>query len=274
MAIKVDINNLISDYQKSGGKTNFPDSLKKVLQYAQSDNNLKEVSDLAYLLATAKVESDYSLQRWESDYLCNLQGKPYKDKPCDSALNYYRSTANGKNNYYSLGTDKNGLPYFGRGLIQLTGKSNYQKYGDLIGVDLINDGDKALESKNSYLIASSYLSNKRGGIYEKNGVKRNTFDLARDNDLTLARKSVNGGSKGLSEVNTAYGFWKNLLKKNNAKYVIGTNSNKKIWLGIGLSVLTIGVTGTLIYMYLKKKNKLPNFIKNINLGVYTKLISN
>jgi predicted chitinase len=265
MAIKVDINNLISDYQKSGGKTNFPDSLKKVLQYAQSDNNLKEVSDLAYLLATAKVESDYSLQRWESDYLCNLQGKPYKDKPCDSALNYYRSTANGKNNYYSLGTDKNGLPYFGRGLIQLTGKSNYQKYGDLIGVDLINDGDKALESKNSYLIASSYLSNKRGGIYEKNGVKRNTFDLARDNDLTLARKSVNGGSKGLSEVNTAYGFWKNLLKKNNAKYVIGTNSNKKIWLGIGLSVLTIGVTGTLIYMYLKKKNKLPNFIKNINL---------
>ena len=70
-------------------------------------------------------------------------------------------------------------------------------------------------------------------------------------------------------MNTAYGFWKNLLKKNNAKVVNGSDaeskSNKRIWLGVGLSILTIGVTGTLIYMYLKKNNKLPNFIKNIKL---------
>jgi predicted chitinase len=157
------------------------------------------------------------------------------------------------------------LPYFGRGLIQLTGKSNYQKYGDLIGVDLVNDGDKAFEPKNSYLIASSYLSQKRGGIYEKDGVKRNTFDLAKDNDLTLARKSVNGGSKGLSEVNTAYGFWKNLLNKNKAKVVSGSSNKKKMWLGIGVSLVTVGITATLIYLYLKKTNKLPNFMKNVKL---------
>jgi hypothetical protein len=184
-------------------------------------------------------------------------------------LNYYRSTKGGKKNYYTLGTDKNGLPYFGRGLIQLTSKSNYEKYGDLIGVDLVNDGDKALEPKNSYKIATTFLSNKRGGIYAKNGVNRSTFDLARDNDLTLARKSVNGGTKDLDRVNTAYKFWKDLLKKNNAKVVSGSESvgrNKtKLWLGIGLSVITIGVTGTLIYLYLKKNNKLPNFMKNIKL---------
>jgi predicted chitinase len=269
MAIKVDIDKLISDYKKGGHKTNFPDSLKKVLQYAQTDKNLNDISDLAYLLATAKIESDYSLQRWESDYVCGLQGKPYKDKPCDSALKYYLSKANGKNNYYTLCTDKNGLPYFGRGLIQLTGKSNYEKYGELIGVDLINDGDKALEPKNSFKIATTYLSNKRGGIYAKNGVNRSTFDLAKDNDLTLARKSVNGGTKDLDKVNTAYGFWKNILKKNDAKVVSGSDtggkSNTRLWLGIGLSVLTIGVTGTLIYLYLKKNNKLPNFMKNIKL---------
>ena len=269
MAIKVDIDKLIAEYKKGGHKTNFPDSLKQVLQYARTDKNLTDVSDLAYLLATAKLESDYSLQRWEADFSCGLQGKPYKDKPCDSALNYYRSTKDGKLNYYTLGTDKNGLPYFGRGLIQLTGKSNYEKYGDLIGVDLVNDGDKALEPKNSYLIASAFLSNKRGGVYAKDGVKRNTFDLARDNDLTLARKSVNGGTKKLSEINTAYGFWKNILKNNDAKVVSGSDtgskSNTRLWLGIGLSVITIGVTGTLIYMYLKKNNKLPNFIKNIKL---------
>ena len=182
MAIKVDIDKLLKDYKDSGKSTNFIESLRNVLEFAKNDKNLTDVSDLAYLLATAKVESDYSLQRWESDYVCGLQGKPYKDKPCQSALNYYRSTKDGKKNYYTLGTDKNELPYFGRGLIQLTGKANYEKYGDLIGVDLVSDGDKALEPKNSYLIASSFLSNKRGGTYEKDGVKRNTFDLARDNN--------------------------------------------------------------------------------------------
>jgi putative chitinase len=270
MAIKVDIDKLYSDYKSQGKKTDFPDSLKQVLEYARTDKNLNDISDLAYLLATAKIESDYSLQRWEADYACNLIGKPYKEKPCESALNYYRSTKGGKKNYYTLGVDKNGLPYFGRGLIQLTGKDNYKKYGDLIGVDLVNDGDKALDPKNSYKIASTYLSQKRGGIYAKNDVKRSTFDMAIDGDLTLARKSVNGGTKKLDEVNTAYNFWKNILKKNGAKVVSGSdvssNSKTKLWLGIGLSVLTIGVTGTLIYMYLKKKNKLPNFIKNIKLN--------
>ena len=128
-----------------------------------------------------------------------------------------------------------------------------------------------LEPKNSFKIATTYLSNKRGGAYEKNGAKRSTFDLAKDNDLTLARKSVNGGTKDLDKINTAFAFWKNILKKNNAKVVSGSESdsdnksNKKLWLGIGLSVITIGVTGTLIYLYLKKSNKLPNFIKNIKI---------
>jgi len=258
MAIKVDIDKLISDFNKYGTKTDFPDSLRKVLEYARNDKNLNDISDLAYLLATAKIESDYSLQRWESDFVCGLKGKPYKDKPCDSALDYYRSTAGGKKNYYTLGIDANGLPYFGRGLIQLTGKSNYQKYGNLIGVDLVADGNKALLPKNSYLIASTYLSQKRGGIYEKNGVKRSTFDLAKDNELTLARKSVNGGTKDLDKVNTAYVFWKNILAKNNAKVVSGSDNerknNKRLFLGISLLVVTLGVTGTLIYLYLKKKN--------------------
>jgi putative chitinase len=268
MAIKVNIDNLIADFKKKGGKTDFLNSLKNVLKYARTDKNLNDVSDLAYLLATASEESNYSLQRWESDYLCNLYGKPYKNKPCQRALNYYQST-DGKLNYYTLGLDKNGLPYFGRGLIQLTGKENYKKYGDLIGVNLVDDGNKALIPINSYKIATAYLSNKRGGIYAKNGIKRSTFDMARDNNLTLARKSVNGGSKGLKKVNDAFIFWKNILKNNDAKVVsVSDNdlkSKKRLWLGIGLSVIIIGVTGTLIYLFLKKKDKLPNFMKNIKL---------
>lgn len=275
MAIKVDIDKLISDFNKFGTKTDFPESLRKVLEYARDDKNITDISDLAYLLATAKIESDYSLQRWESDYVCGLQGKPYKDKPCDSALNYYRSTKGGKKNYYTLGTDKNGLPYFGRGLIQLTGKANYQSYGDLIGVDLVNDGDKALEPKNSYKIATAFLSKKRGGIYAKNGVNRSTFDMARDGNLTLARKSVNGGSKGLSEVNSNFDLWKQILEKNKSTGVFDSSSDEtdadkkkrivKRVVAVGIAVAVLGISGTLTYLYLKKKGKLPNFMKKINI---------
>ena len=146
MAVKFKVNIAFNDFKALGGNTKFPDSLKQVLKYMQNDKNLSTINEVAWLLATAKVESDYSLQRWESDYLCGDAGVPYDNEPCDRAIRYYQST-NGKKNYFDLGTDSNGMAYFGRGLIQLTGKKNYETYGKEIGVDLIADGDKALVPK-------------------------------------------------------------------------------------------------------------------------------
>jgi len=275
MGVSIDIDGAISDYKRSGGSTKFENSLRKIFEYAKNDSKITSISDLAYLLATAKSESDYSLERWEADYLCGKTGVAYNQKPCEKALNYYRSTTGGKKNYYTLGTDKNGLPYFGRGLIQLTGKANYQSYGDLIGVDLVNDGDKALEPKNSYKIATEFLSKKRGGIYAKNGVNRSTFDMARDGNLTLARKSVNGGSKGLSEVNSNYDLWKQILEKNKSTGIFDSSSDKtdfdkkkrivKRVVAVGIAIAVLGISGTLTYFYLKKKGKLPNFMKKLNI---------
>ena len=275
MGVSIDIDGAISDYKRSGRSTKFENSLRKIFEYAKNDSKVTSISDLAYLLATAKSESDYSLERWEADYLCGKTGVAYNDKPCEKALNYYRSTTGGKKNYYTLGTDKNGLPYFGRGLIQLTGKANYKSYGDLIGVDLVNDGDKALEPKNSYTIATTFLNKKRGGIYAKNGVNRSTFDMARDGNLTLARKSVNGGSKGLSEVNSNYDLWKQILEKNKSTGVFDSSSDEtdsdkkkrivKRVVAVGIAVAVLGISGTLTYLYLKKKGKLPNFMKKINI---------
>ena len=198
MFVKFNIPNALSVWSANGGTTKFPDSLRDVLEYIQSDSNITNMAEAAYLLATAKGESDFSLTRWESDYVCGAVGQPYDKQPCDAALNYYRSTStssgSSKRNYFDLGVDDKGLPYFGRGLIQLTGKSNYQKYGDLIGVDLVGDGNKALEPKNSYKIASIYL-------------KLKTFQHVNAGDLTRARKSVNGGTNGLSEVNSSFARW-------------------------------------------------------------------
>jgi hypothetical protein len=175
-------------------KNIFKKYLRDTLALIKNDSNITDIRQAAYLLGTAYAEAGYSLQRWEADYLYKGAGIPYgPEGPPQKVLNYYRST-NGKKDYYTLGTDSKGLPYFGRGLIQLTGKDNYQKYGRLIGVDLVNNGDLALNPINSYKIAVEYL-------------KDRTFKYVIKNNLRSARKSVNGGTKGIEEVNGAYEAW-------------------------------------------------------------------
>ena len=240
MPVSFDKNIALRHFKSSGGSTKFPDSLKRVLEYSQNDPNIKDIQSVAYLLATAKAESDYSLSRWESDYLCGQKGVPYRNKPCDKALSYYQSSS-GKRNYYQMGTDRKGLPYFGRGLIQLTGKSNYDKYGKMINVDLVADGDKALLPKNSYKIASAYLNKPKGSS------KKSVFDSVREGDLKSARKKVNGGIKGLDRVNSEYKRWLNVLKQSNFKTVAVTKNEKRLI--IGAVVLSALVGG---YLLLKR----------------------
>jgi hypothetical protein len=69
------------------------------------------------------------------------------------------------------------------------------------------------------------MNKKRGGKYGKNGINRSTFDIVRDGDLRLARISVNGGTKSLSEINNNFALWKSILAKVKAKPSNGTNNN-------------------------------------------------
>jgi predicted chitinase len=255
MAIKLKTDKAIELYKSSGGTIGFENSLRDVFDYASKDKRITNKKQLAYLLATARKESDYSLQRWEADYLCGKQGVAYQDKPCQKALDYYRSTSGGKKNYYTLGTDDKGLPYFGRGLIQLTGKSNYDYYGKKIGVNLVKNADKALQNKNSYDIAVEYLMEKRGGDYADGNRKKSTFDLVSDGNFSLARKSVRGSSSGWQEVKSIYDKWLNILNNPQVKVKESKNGGglgKKI--GIATIILLIIGGGIYAYQVYKKKN--------------------
>jgi hypothetical protein len=204
-----DINKLVDEIGKTKYKPNsiFKDSLKKILLWMKTDDLIKDPRDAAYLLGTAFGESGYSLQRWESDYICTGTGIPYGSSgPCSAALNYYKSVKKNKFgkivkvNYYTLGTDSKGFPYFGRGLIQLTGKGNYELYGKKLGINLIENGDLAIQENNSYKIAAIFLSS-------------NTFSKVKRGDLERARQSVNGGTNKIEEVNGAYSTWLGIIDK-------------------------------------------------------------
>ena len=86
MPVKFNVNKAIELFNQKGGNTKFDKSLRQVLTFMQNDDNLSNKKEVAYFLATAKTESDYSLQRYEADYLCGDKGVPYQGKTLSKSI--------------------------------------------------------------------------------------------------------------------------------------------------------------------------------------------
>lgn len=89
-----------------------------------------------------------------------------------------------------------GFKYRGRGLIQLTGKDNYKKYGDMIGVDLVGNPDMANDPTIASKLAAAYFADK-----QKKGVNLN--------DINAVGKSVGyagGAAETAKRAELAQGF--------------------------------------------------------------------
>jgi putative chitinase len=69
---------------------------------------------------------------------------------------------------YGNGPDE-GYKYRGRGLIQLTFKGNYKKYGALAGLDLVNNPSLVNEPKESIDVALAYLKDRTKGSMDDIG---------------------------------------------------------------------------------------------------------
>jgi putative chitinase len=78
-----------------------------------------------------------------------------------------------------------GPRYKGRGLFQLTGRANYKKYGDMLGIDLVDDPEKAAEPATSLLIACEFWNEHRLSEFAD-----------RDDIVTITRR-INGGLNGI-----------------------------------------------------------------------------
>jgi predicted chitinase len=101
----------------------------------------------------------------------------------------------------SLGNTEagDGFRYRGRGPIQITGRANYKKYGDLLGVDLVENPD---------LVATPQYAFSTAGLFWKlNGLN----ELADVQDFTTITKRINGGLTGLQDRQKYYEIAKNTL---------------------------------------------------------------
>lgn len=88
-----------------------------------------------------------------------------------------------------LGNTKtgDGARYHGRGVIQLTGRSNYTVYGAALGLDFVNDPDQVAKPKIGLLVACRYWS--------VNGLNA----LADADQLTKITRKINGGTNGIED---------------------------------------------------------------------------
>jgi len=83
--------------------------------------------------------------------------------------------------------ENDGWNFHGRGLIQLTGRENYERCGSSLGVDLISNPNWLLDPKYAALSA--------GWFWNKKGLN----ELADAQEHGMITKRINGGTLGLDD---------------------------------------------------------------------------
>ncbi|MDB5248647.1 MAG: chitinase class family protein [Segetibacter sp.] len=181
--LTVDRSRLLDGYiTRFGPLTNkLADSFGFLLGQIQQDSRFTDDDtgrrQLAYCMATFKWETAHTM-------------KPIDEFGTDERFNrlYGPQTAVGK----MLGNTEpgDGARFHGRGYVQLTGRSNYQRAGKLTRVDLLSDPDKAKDPELAYQIA---IQGMKDGWFT--GRKLSQFINEEKSDFENARTIINGRDK-------------------------------------------------------------------------------
>jgi putative chitinase len=95
-----------------------------------------------------------------------------------------------------------GRRFKGRGPIQITGRANYRRFGDLLGIDLVEDPARAAAPDVGFRIAGLYWS--RNGLNE-------LADQATPEAFREITRRINGGLNGLAERERFYASARTVL---------------------------------------------------------------
>ncbi|HEY7473937.1 MAG TPA: glycoside hydrolase family 19 protein [Vicinamibacterales bacterium] len=95
-----------------------------------------------------------------------------------------------------------GKRFKGRGPIQITGRANYRRYGDLLGVDLLTTPADAARPPLAFRIA--------GLFWMKNGLNE-LADLVTAEAFRAITRRINGGLNGLADRERFYAVARNVL---------------------------------------------------------------
>jgi peptidoglycan hydrolase-like protein with peptidoglycan-binding domain len=92
-------------------------------------------------------------------------------------------------------------PYYGRGFVQLTWKNNYETYAKLLGVDIVNDPDKALIAQDALFVLCHGFN-----VGTFTGRKITDYLTAVKKDFIGARRCINGTDHAVDIAALAEGY--------------------------------------------------------------------
>lgn len=146
------------------------------------ENEMADDDDrwLAYVLATAHHEVDQSMQ-------------PIREKGSE---NYFRRMYDIEGERPTVARNLgnvnpgDGVKFYGRGFVQLTGRKNYQDWSDRLGVDLIGNPNLALDTE---IATRIIFEGMRLGTFT--GKKLEDYFNAQKDDWINARRIINGLDK-------------------------------------------------------------------------------
>jgi hypothetical protein len=116
----------------------------------------------------------------------------------------------GKGRPYGRPDPVTGETYYGRGLVQLTWKANYQKMGDLLGIDLVHHPELALDRDTAIHIMFEGMTRGKSGRGDFTGKSLEDYFNAHSTDWVNARRIINGTDHAQEIANNAQRFFKAL----------------------------------------------------------------
>lgn len=143
------------------------------------NSSITDVRQQAYVLASIRHETAGTFKPVKEGYWI-------KNNRIEKLYEYYQ-----KNNPKALKTifpnGLSGINYLGRGLVQATHDYNYEKFGELLGIDLLGNPDLALEPETAWQITEQGMTK---GLFT--GFKLSDYFNDKITDFTHARKIING----------------------------------------------------------------------------------
>lgn len=163
-------------------------------------NNFQQLGDgdeakMSYIIATAFHESRFG------EYMTEIGSNSYFDK-------YKAGTTLG--NQLGNTEENDHIIYKGRGFVQITGRANYKKYQDILGLPLLNNPEIVANDFDiaAYIIVHGMVN----GVFT--GKKLSSYINSYKIDFYNARRTVNGTDKAeliKSYADKVFSFYKEEL---------------------------------------------------------------
>ena len=177
------------------------------LQSIMPHVSMAKVTELLPFLTSAMAEFEIGTPARAAAFLAQLAHESGEFRfmeeiwgPTDAQRRYEPVTSLSQSLGNTEGGD--GKRFKGRGPIQLTGRANYRRFGDLLGVDLVADPPRAALPDTAFRVA--------GLFWSKNGLNQLADDATTDS-FTRITKRINGGINGLAERQAFYAVARRVL---------------------------------------------------------------